>query len=163
MRDVATAQSTEYAVVDEGPGLSGSSFAAVATALEEAGARPDRIRFFPSHLGEPGPEASEAVRARWATTPRHAIGFDALALGTGAPAHRLESWVRDLVGDPIAPLLGHLGRRLARSAFRERGRVAAAHLHQERRKFLLETSMAPGSSSSRASAGPRPKSWTAPG
>jgi hypothetical protein len=58
-------------VVDEGPGLSGSSMAAVAEALVRAGMQRSRISFFPGHSGEPGIAASEAVRRWWATTPRY--------------------------------------------------------------------------------------------
>jgi hypothetical protein len=40
-----------YAVVDEGPGLSGSSFGCVADWLEDRGVAPESIAFFPSHRG----------------------------------------------------------------------------------------------------------------
>jgi hypothetical protein len=58
-------------VVDEGPGLSGSSMAAVAEGLIRAGVPGRRLSFFPSHGGEPGRAASEAVRRWWAATPRY--------------------------------------------------------------------------------------------
>jgi hypothetical protein len=53
-------------VVDEGPGLSGSSMSAVAAAMERAGVV--RVEFFPGHDRGPGHAASPAVRARWAAT-----------------------------------------------------------------------------------------------
>lgn len=53
------------AIVDEGPGLSGSSFGAVLDALDGLGVGLDRIVMFPSHAGEPGPRASARARARW--------------------------------------------------------------------------------------------------
>ena len=56
-------------VVDEGPGLSGSSMAAAAEALFEAGYR--EISFFPGHNGEPGSAASAEVRRWWASIPRY--------------------------------------------------------------------------------------------
>jgi hypothetical protein len=59
-----------YLVVDEGPGLSGSSFASVASWLLARGMAPDRIVFMPSHGGEPGIQASPAIRQIWATTRR---------------------------------------------------------------------------------------------
>ena len=46
-----------FAIVDEGPGLSGSSFGAVADFLEDHGVAPERIRFFPGHVGDLGSEA----------------------------------------------------------------------------------------------------------
>jgi hypothetical protein len=55
-------------VVDEGPGLSGSSMAAVAEALRVAGIA--RIAFFPGHEHEPGSAASPAVLKEWQSTPR---------------------------------------------------------------------------------------------
>jgi len=57
----------DFVVVDEGPGLSGSSFAAVATLLTSLGAAPERIAFMPSHAAGPGREASAEVRRTWAS------------------------------------------------------------------------------------------------
>jgi hypothetical protein len=56
-------------VVDEGPGISGSSMAAVAQACESKGAR--EISFLPGHGDEPGASASEEIRALWQRTPRY--------------------------------------------------------------------------------------------
>lgn len=58
-------------VVDEGPGLSGSSMAAAAAALERAGLDRRGIAFLPGHSHEPGHAASPEVRAWWASTPRY--------------------------------------------------------------------------------------------
>jgi len=55
-------------VVDEGPGLSGSSIAAVIRALKKSGIRDNTI--FPSHAGAPGEAASPEVREIWKFTPR---------------------------------------------------------------------------------------------
>ncbi|HEU4751692.1 MAG TPA: hypothetical protein VFU47_01210, partial [Armatimonadota bacterium] len=57
-------------VVDEGPGRSGSSMAAVAAAVERAGIARERIVFFPGHGGEPGEAASPETRAWWSAVPR---------------------------------------------------------------------------------------------
>lgn len=65
-------------IVDEGPGQSGSSIAAVAEAAVRVGFPRDRIAFFPSHSGEPGEQASESVRRWWAETPRYVIDTDDL-------------------------------------------------------------------------------------
>jgi hypothetical protein len=56
-------------VVDEGPGLSGSSMAATARALAAAGIRD--ISFLPGHAGEPGSAASPETQRWWAATPRY--------------------------------------------------------------------------------------------
>jgi len=58
-------------VVDEGPGLSGSSMAAVAEAATAAGFPRGRVAFFPGHGGEPGAEASPSTRRWWAEAPRY--------------------------------------------------------------------------------------------
>jgi hypothetical protein len=55
-----------YLIVDEGPGLSGSSFASIAKWLAARAVPLDRIVFMPSHAGAPGPHASDDVRHIWA-------------------------------------------------------------------------------------------------
>jgi hypothetical protein len=55
-------------IVDEGPGLSGSSIVSVAEALRSAGFR--SISFLPGHENGPGPAASNEVREQWERTPR---------------------------------------------------------------------------------------------
>src|SRR5690606_5152455 len=52
----------DFAVVDEGPGLSGSSFASVAKWLASQGVEKERIHFFPSHGGAPGPASTIDAR-----------------------------------------------------------------------------------------------------
>jgi hypothetical protein len=65
-----------YIIVDEGPGMSGSSFGAVADWLEEHEVGRERIAFLPSHSGALGPQASEPHRQRWAEAQRVAAEFD---------------------------------------------------------------------------------------
>lgn len=65
-----------YVIVDEGPGLSGSSFGAVADWLKARGVPLERIAFIPSHAGDLGPQASEAHRQRWRVAQRVAAEFD---------------------------------------------------------------------------------------
>ncbi len=57
-----------YLLVDEGPGLSGSSFASVAQALADAGIPDSRIVLFPSWDPDPSTLMSPLARARF---PRH--------------------------------------------------------------------------------------------
>lgn len=54
-----------FIVVDEGPGLSGSSMAGVAEALHAMGAPADSVFFFPGHGGGPGREAGPLQRRWW--------------------------------------------------------------------------------------------------
>jgi hypothetical protein len=60
-----SAGANAYLVVDEGPGMSGSSFTSVVEELERLGVERKRIYFFPGHSGEPGIAASEQVRKVW--------------------------------------------------------------------------------------------------
>lgn len=64
-----------YVIVDEGPGMSGSSFGAVADWLEAHGVERGRIAFLPSHAGELGPQASAQHRGRWSEAQKVAAEF----------------------------------------------------------------------------------------
>jgi len=91
---VARARGGRFAVVDEGPGLSGSTIAAVAEALLAAGVPAERIHLFTSHAGPPGPEAPPRVRALFARLARHAAPADAGMLAPAALAGDLVGRVR---------------------------------------------------------------------
>ncbi len=54
-----------YAIVDEGPGLSGSSFGSVAEALSDAGIPDSRIVFFPSWNPDSASFVSRSAAERW--------------------------------------------------------------------------------------------------
>jgi hypothetical protein len=54
-----------FCIVDEGPGISGSSFASVAEALGELGVADERIVFFPSHYPNIDGLLSAGARAKW--------------------------------------------------------------------------------------------------
>ena len=126
---------TTHIIIDEGPGASGSSFAAAASALEQAGVRSDAIVFLPSHAGAPGAMASPKSQGRWRTTRRAVVTFDELSLGAERECHQLQTWFQDLVGAAIAPL-----KDLSAGAWRlERASAAPADPRFERRKFLLQT------------------------
>jgi hypothetical protein len=133
------AHDAAYAIVDEGPGLSGSSFGAVADALEDGGVARERIHALPSHAGDLGPKASPRHRRRWATLARHCVEFDALALDTPRAAHRLSAWVADLVGPLEGPLEDISGGGWRRKRFLDQSGWPAANVQQERRKFLAHT------------------------
>ena len=131
----AEAEPAAFAVVDEGPGLSGSSFGAVIDRLGAHGVAEDRIVLFPSHPGEPGPQADAQHRARWLRLRRHVARFEDVAAVRGG----LATWAADLVGPaelPLAEISGGGWRAL-------QGRGADAwppvNAPQEKRKFLLTT------------------------
>jgi hypothetical protein len=124
-----------FAVVDEGPGLSGSSFGAVGDLLDAGGVARDRVTYFPSHAGEPGRHADPAHRLRWRQARRAVADFDAPALGEGAPGRRLDRWVADLVGPAV-----EARRDLSGGRWRAvRGVAAPATPSLERHKFLYRT------------------------
>jgi hypothetical protein len=125
-----------YAVVDEGPGLSGSSFGCVADWLEDRGVAPEAISFFPSHRGGLGPYASERHRTRWGRARREVVEFESLF---ASPEARwpLASWVQDLTGETEAPLEDLSAGRWREKLFSDRSLWPAADVQGERRKYLL--------------------------
>ena len=66
------AQDAWFAIVDEGPGLSGSSFAAVAAYLRSLDIPASRITLFPSWNPEPDALRSEPARKIWQEHSRYA-------------------------------------------------------------------------------------------
>ncbi|MFL5310329.1 MAG: hypothetical protein ACJ79H_07760 [Myxococcales bacterium] len=119
----------QYAIVDEGPGLSGTSFIAVVDELLARGVAADRIHLFPSHAGPPGPQAPARVRALWPTLRKHVVAFDLLL-------RELPLWVADLTGplqEPLADLSGGAWRALLG------GDIPPSNVRQERRKYLLRS------------------------
>jgi hypothetical protein len=63
-------------IVDEGPGLSGSSFAGTADAVSRAGVPDERVIFVASHAPDVGRLRSPAGRARWHRHPSLIATFD---------------------------------------------------------------------------------------
>lgn len=126
-----------FAVVDEGPGLSGSSFAAVADTLEALGVPHRNVHFFPSHRNPPGSAATPEIAERWQAAPKHVVAFEDMALGAHEPRHRLASWVEDLTGPALAPLQDISGGRW-RDLTPDRAALPASP-QRERRKFLLRS------------------------
>ncbi|HVG48399.1 MAG TPA: hypothetical protein VM899_09745, partial [Rubellimicrobium sp.] len=119
-------------VVDEGPGISGSSFACAAETAARAGAPNHRIALFPSWNSDGASLRSERARAAWGRHARWVAGFEETFLDTGRLA---ATWgggrLRDLSGGLWRDLLCPPGRRPA---------VQPQH---ERRKYLLERDGAP--------------------
>ena len=67
---------SDLAIVDEGPRLSGSSFAAASDALAGAGVAPDRIVLFPSWNATSDAIRSERGRAAWLRHERAVAAFE---------------------------------------------------------------------------------------
>jgi hypothetical protein len=119
------ASNGSYAVVDEGPGLSGSSFDAVARWLESRSVDRRRVWFLPSHPGEPGPKGRPGVRERWRSTRREVVPFDA------------SFFRRSILGSDDA--LQDISAGAWRSvAFADTEQWPAANATYERVKYLVE-------------------------
>ena len=89
-------------IVDEGPGMSGSSMAAVASACESRGVARERIAWMPSHHNGPGPAASGRVRALWGSIPAFVGRRPALAEIFAAETERI-------LGKPVTELADFSG------------------------------------------------------
>lgn len=121
-----------FVIVDEGPGLSGSSFGSVVDWLEFRGVPRDRIAFVCSHGGTLGPEALQRHRARWSEVQR--------AVGDFGPKfpELVKDWYEELIGAParVTEISGGGWRPL--QSPNEAG-WPAMNPSWERRKFLLRT------------------------
>jgi hypothetical protein len=96
-------------VIDEGPGLSGSSMASVADALVERGFTREAITFFPGHSHGPGPCASHQVRGWWADTVAYVVPWERLRLAGWLASDRLAESARSLLGEDLDGPLHDLG------------------------------------------------------
>jgi len=106
-----------FLIVDEGPGLSGSSFLSVATALQIEGVEPEKIIFVCSRVPEIASFCSETSRAEW---PR----FRAIPATGSFPqfeSHRDVSW-----------------GRLREQVYANEADWPSTWEHMERRKFLAQ-------------------------
>ena len=121
------------ALVDEGPGLSGSSLGALADRLEDAGIAPETMVMLPGHGGDLGPQAAPRHRARWRRVERRLASFETVVLP------RLAAAVDDLTGPALAPLEDLSGGGWRRSVFRDEADWPPVDAMQERRKFLLRS------------------------
>jgi hypothetical protein len=139
-RAVMAERDRPFAVVDEGPGLSGSSFGAVIDWLEACGVERRRIHVFPGHAGDLGPQAHATHRERWAALPRHVVSFDDLVLQSANQAHHLSRWLASLVGEPAVGELEDISGGVWRARrYRDEADWPASNIQQERRKFLFST------------------------
>lgn len=125
-------------VVDEGPGMSGSSMAAVGEALVAAGLRREQISSFPGHSGEPGIAASEEVRAWWAATHRYVTPLEQIRFEGRSLPQTLAKWVANAERSKgeaaqIRDVSGGLWREIAYSSLEQWPPVCAPF---ERPKLL---------------------------
>ncbi|MDB5508789.1 MAG: hypothetical protein JWL93_1258 [Hyphomicrobiales bacterium] len=137
MRRLARTRPPRICIVDEGPGRSGSSMAAVVEALVAHGLADSDLHLFPGHPHGPGPEAGPDTRRIFETLPAHVVDFDELVLGRDAPGGGLAGWVSDLTGQATAPLADLSAGRWRTFRYEAPADWPASDIQQERRKYLL--------------------------
>ena len=125
-----------YAIVDEGPGLSGSSFLGVAAWLAARGVDRTRIHFFPSHGGDLGAQASAENRAIWAAASRHCVSIEDAILTPADPSTSLSAWVTGVLGPLDGPLEDFSGGAWRAGLFPDPAHWPACDTQMEKRKFL---------------------------
>jgi hypothetical protein len=118
-----------FAVVDEGPGISGSSFASTAAALSELGVLDDRIVFLPSWIPHAAALNNADARARWTRHAKYTGTFEQRWLESDALA---QLWDGQLVADWSAGLW-------RRDVYGPDGDAPPVHPQHEQRKYLCRT------------------------
>ncbi len=126
-----------WAIVDEGPGLSGSSFGSAADALRRAGVPQERIVLFPSHGGAPGPMASAEHRRLWATARVACAPDETPFSGSAVPGRGLGDWFADLTGPLLAPPDDVAAGAWRALHWQDEAAWPAVDRQNERRKVLL--------------------------
>lgn len=116
-----------YALVDEGPGLSGSSFASVAEALVGLGIATERIALLPSWNPEPERLHSLLARLTWRRHPIYLASFESVWIDSGRLAAEL----------PPGALLDCSGGAWRRLSYTTPAAYPAVHPQHERRKYLF--------------------------
>lgn len=118
-------------VVDEGPGLSGSSLAATASALVEAGIARQKIAFFPGHANAPGGAGSAEVQTWWQNTPRYVAELSQLTFN-GQP---LQAALAAILPEPVIQLEDFSGGQWRQAVYPDPGAWPAICTAFERIKY----------------------------
>jgi hypothetical protein len=122
-----------FLIVDEGPGLSGSSFCGVAQKLANLGVPDGRIVFFPSRSTDGRDLNSEAARHRWPRHRKYTVSFEDLWIRSGRLA-------RSLPGGLLVNISAGQWRSLF---FPDESAYPAVQPWHERRKYLCVRDPAP--------------------
>lgn len=116
-----------FLIVDEGPGLSGSSLCCVAQRLAELGIADERIVFFPSWQPDGAPFVSAAARARWQKHRKYTVSFEEVWIESGRRAPEL----------PTGKLIDISGGQWRSLFYKDASDSPAVQPQHERRKYLL--------------------------
>ncbi|HEX8235684.1 MAG TPA: hypothetical protein VF600_06975 [Abditibacteriaceae bacterium] len=139
LRKGQLSSSASALVVDEGPGISGSSMASVADALVKCGIERSRITFLPGHGGEPGYAASASVRQWWVSVPRYVAEHDELRWGDCSLQQLLARETAQLCGEEVVNIEDAGGGLWRRAAYRDEQSWPAVCALFERAKYLCTT------------------------
>jgi hypothetical protein len=119
-RWIADQRHADFLVVDEGPGLSGSSMCGVADVLSRLGVPDGRISLFPSWPADGETFNSEPSRQRWRRHAKFCCSFE-------------DGWLsRGILGQSFEDLSGGAWRR---RCFANETEHPAVHPQHERRKY----------------------------
>jgi hypothetical protein len=123
----AGSQDAHFLLVDEGPGLSGSSLAGTAALLHNLGIANDRIHLFPSWSSDGTQLRSAVARERWTVHRQFTGSFEDVWLRSGRLQERFPGDLHDFSA-------GLWRRRV----IPEGQRYPAVQPQHERRKYLLK-------------------------
>lgn len=122
-------QNEHFLIVDEGPGLSGSSFASLAERLRKIGVQDDKIILFPCWEPDGSGFFSDSAMRSWRRFRKYSVTFEEAWINTGRLAENLP-------GPEMADISAGNWRQL----FCDAGRWPAVHPHHEQRKYLCGAS-----------------------
>lgn len=125
-RDLRGLAGWHFLIVDEGPGLSGSSICCAAQKLSELGLEDERIVFFPSWVPDGTKFFSADARRRWSRHRKYSVSFEALWVRSGRLA----------VGLPFARLQDISAGAWRALSYEREADYPALHPNHERRKYL---------------------------
>ncbi|MDA8155289.1 MAG: hypothetical protein M0Z52_02395 [Actinomycetota bacterium] len=122
-----------FLIVDEGPGLSGSTICSVADALSIMGIPDERIVMFTSWIPDGSDFISVQARQRWPRHRKYSVFFEDVFLGGKGPNAGLFGECLPSYSSECLDLSAGGWRRIH---FKEKD-YPAVHPHHERRKYLF--------------------------
>jgi hypothetical protein len=122
-----------FLVIDEGPGISGSSLAGAAAMLRSLGVPDHRIVLFPSWETDGSQLRSALAREHWGRHPQFTVSFEDLWLHSGRFGRALPGQLRDISGGRWRQML-----------YQNPEQYPAVQPQHERRKYLLQPNGLPG-------------------
>jgi hypothetical protein len=122
-----------YLVIDEGPGISGSSFGGVVAMLRSWGIEDDNIFLFPSWKTDGHQLRSAEARASWARHRQFSTTFEEVWLDSGRLSHAFPGELVDLSAGGWRP-----------EVYQDARQYPAVHPQHERRKYLLRSARPEG-------------------